>query len=163
MSDTVNDPTGAAHAQAAPTAAVAAPIHSSDCDPTIDAVSTDSKPRGKLRGRRRADAEGADAAAVTADSTVGGAAGTVAAARPVRSTRVANQIPVELLENVDLAKSISVLPSNYNFEIYKTIWRLREAKAKMVGLQFPEGLLMYACIISDILTRSEEEIIHQTR
>jgi 2-(3-amino-3-carboxypropyl)histidine synthase len=33
----------------------------------------------------------------------------------------------------------------------KTIWRLREAKTQHVALQFPEGLLMYACAISDIL------------
>ena len=33
----------------------------------------------------------------------------------------------------------------------KTVWRLREAQAKNVALQFPEGLLMYACIIADIL------------
>ena len=33
----------------------------------------------------------------------------------------------------------------------KTIWRIRTAGAKHVALQFPEGLLMYACAISDIL------------
>lgn len=33
----------------------------------------------------------------------------------------------------------------------KTIWRIRTAAAKHVALQFPEGLLMYACAISDIL------------
>jgi diphthamide biosynthesis enzyme Dph1/Dph2-like protein len=36
-------------------------------------------------------------------------------------------------------------------QIMKTVWRLREAKAHHVALQFPEGLLMYACAISDIL------------
>jgi 2-(3-amino-3-carboxypropyl)histidine synthase len=35
--------------------------------------------------------------------------------------------------------------------VKKTIWKLREAKAKKVALQFPEGLLMYACVISDIV------------
>jgi len=43
------------------------------------------------------------------------------------------------------------LPSNYNFEIPKTVWRLREKAAKRVALQFPEGLLVYSCLISDIL------------
>lgn len=33
----------------------------------------------------------------------------------------------------------------------KSVWRLRTAGAKRVALQFPEGLLMYACTISDIL------------
>jgi hypothetical protein len=46
-----------------------------------------------------------------------------------------------------------VLPSNYNFEIHKTIWRLRECKASKVALQFPEGLLMYACVIADIIEK----------
>lgn len=45
------------------------------------------------------------------------------------------------------------LPTNYNFEIYKSLWRIEEINAKTVALQFPEGLLMYACIISDILQR----------
>jgi hypothetical protein len=43
------------------------------------------------------------------------------------------------------------LPSNYNFEIPKTVWRLREKGSKRVALQFPEGLLVYSCLIADIL------------
>jgi len=43
------------------------------------------------------------------------------------------------------------LPQNYSFEIPKTIWRIRQANAKKVALQFPEGLLMFACIIADII------------
>ena len=43
------------------------------------------------------------------------------------------------------------LPSNYNFEIHKTVWRIQQEQAKVVGLQLPEGLQMYACIISDII------------
>ena len=35
----------------------------------------------------------------------------------------------------------------------QSVWRLREAKATRVALQFPEGLLVYACVISDILER----------
>jgi hypothetical protein len=31
------------------------------------------------------------------------------------------------------------------------VWRVKQAKAKTVALQFPEGLLMYATTISDIL------------
>ncbi len=67
------------------------------------------------------------------------------------------------------------LPSNYNFEIMKTLWRIRQVKASTgaqishidsvsirvisfsiintVALQFPEGLLMFACPIADILER----------
>lgn len=65
--------------------------------------------------------------------------------------RIATQIPRDILENADLNSSISVLPSNYNFEIHKTIWRVRQMEAKRVALQFPEGLLMFACAIADIV------------
>jgi 2-(3-amino-3-carboxypropyl)histidine synthase len=63
------------------------------------------------------------------------------------------QVPDDILHDVALNEAIAVLPSNYNFEIHKTIWRIRQAAAKCVALQFPEGLLMYACVIADILER----------
>lgn len=44
------------------------------------------------------------------------------------------------------------LPSNYNFEIKKTVWRVRQAGARRVALQFPEGLLLFACTIADIVS-----------
>ena len=47
----------------------------------------------------------------------------------------------------------AILPANYNFEIHKTLWRIRTEKATSVALQFPEGLLMYACTIADILIK----------
>jgi len=62
-----------------------------------------------------------------------------------------NQIPEDILQNVELQNAIQVLPKNYNFEIPKTIWRIRQAKAKNVALQFPEGLLMFSLAISDII------------
>lgn len=43
------------------------------------------------------------------------------------------------------------LPSNYRFEIDKCVKRIREKNAKRVALQFPEGLLMFAAPIADIL------------
>ncbi|KAM9320295.1 2-(3-amino-3-carboxypropyl)histidine synthase subunit 1 [Gastrophryne carolinensis] len=70
---------------------------------------------------------------------------------PVR--RVANQIPDEISQNPLLLAAISVLPQNYNFEIPKTIWRIHQASAKRVALQMPEGLLMFACTIADIIER----------
>lgn len=73
---------------------------------------------------------------------------------PSRSAATtASQIPKELLEDPALLSALKVLPANYNFEIPKTIWRLRQAKAEKVALQFPEGLQMFACIIADILER----------
>jgi 2-(3-amino-3-carboxypropyl)histidine synthase len=48
---------------------------------------------------------------------------------------------------------MSLLPSNYSFEIPKTIHRIRTLGAKKVALQMPEGLLLFATTISDILTQ----------
>ena len=36
-------------------------------------------------------------------------------------TRVINQIPDDILNDVKLAAAIEVLPSNYSFEIHKTV------------------------------------------
>lgn len=64
-------------------------------------------------------------------------------------------IPEDILNDRELAAAVSALPTNYSFEIHKTVWKLREADppAKKVALQFPEGLLMFACTIGDILER----------
>ncbi|KAG7470627.1 hypothetical protein MATL_G00115780 [Megalops atlanticus] len=70
--------------------------------------------------------------------------------------RVANQIPDEILNDPQLQEAISVLPKNYNFEIHKTVWRVKQAKAKRVALQLPEGLQMFACVIADIIERFTE-------
>lgn len=64
------------------------------------------------------------------------------------------RIPDELLNDPVLAKIIQdYLPSNYNFEIHKTIWRIRCLKAKTVALQMPEGLLRFATTLSEIFKR----------
>jgi hypothetical protein len=63
------------------------------------------------------------------------------------------QVPDEVVHDAALNEAASVLPSNYNFEIHKTVWRVRQEGAKCVALQFPEGLLMYACVIADIMER----------
>ena len=64
---------------------------------------------------------------------------------------VAHQIPEEILSDPQLNNAIQLLPSNYSFEIHKTIHHIRKNNAKMVALQMPEGLQMFACIISDII------------
>ncbi|EEB88186.1 hypothetical protein MPER_14116, partial [Moniliophthora perniciosa FA553] len=69
------------------------------------------------------------------------------------SVQIRNQIPQEILEDVELNEAIKLLPSNYSFEIHKTIWHIRKNESKMVGLQMPEGLQMFACVISDIIER----------
>ena len=64
-----------------------------------------------------------------------------------------NKIPEELLNDPELLVEIAGLPSNYNFEIAKTVWRIRCTESKRVALQFPEGLLLFACPIADIIER----------
>ena len=53
---------------------------------------------------------------------------------------IGNRIPAEILEDPKLIQDMQVLPSNYNFEIPKTIWRVKTLQAKRVALQLPEGL-----------------------
>lgn len=65
-------------------------------------------------------------------------------AKPIRKVfkgapRSTNKIPQALLDDPLLNEAVSVLPSNYNFEIHKTIWRARELAAKRIALQMPEG------------------------
>ena len=72
-------------------------------------------------------------------------------AKKVVKRSKANQVPAQVLEDPKLAAAIRALPSNYNFELHKTVWRVRQTQAKRVALQFPEGLLMFACTIADIL------------
>ncbi|UXI22709.1 Bardet-Biedl syndrome 1 protein-like [Sarcoptes scabiei] len=63
-----------------------------------------------------------------------------------------NQIPEEILKDPVLNQRIAqYLPENYNFEIYKTIWRIRKDCAKRICLQFPDGLFIFATSIVDVL------------
>lgn len=71
---------------------------------------------------------------------------------PRRTARSLNQVPPDILDDPVINAAIALLPPNYSFEIHKTIHRIRSAKANKVALQFPEGLLLFATTISDILT-----------
>ncbi|CAN6470578.1 unnamed protein product [Victoria cruziana] len=64
---------------------------------------------------------------------------------------VRQQVPDSILNDPALKAAMSHLPSNYNLEVPKCIWRIHQSGAKRVALQFPEGLLMYALVICDIL------------
>jgi hypothetical protein len=66
---------------------------------------------------------------------------------------VANQVPDAILNDSALNAAIKALPSNYSFEIHKTVHHVRKNNAKMVALQMPEGLQMFACAIADIIER----------
>ncbi|PCH41136.1 diphthamide synthesis protein [Wolfiporia cocos MD-104 SS10] len=73
--------------------------------------------------------------------------------RPGVTPSIANQIPPDILNDAQLNAAIKQLPSNYSFEIHKTIHHVRKNNAKMVALQMPEGLQMFACTIADIIER----------
>lgn len=65
-----------------------------------------------------------------------------------------SSIPADILQDPLLADAIAHnLPKNYEFEVHKTIWNIRKWDCKMVALQMPEGLLMWGCILSDIIER----------
>ncbi|KAI9066745.1 Diphthamide synthesis [Trametes sanguinea] len=73
--------------------------------------------------------------------------------KPGYTPTLANQIPPNILNDAQLNAAIKQLPSNYSFEIHKTIHHVRKNKAKMVALQMPEGLQMFACTIADIIEK----------
>ena len=63
----------------------------------------------------------------------------------------------DLKEDRLLSLSISKLPQNYNFEIYKSIYKIKEISNKKnkkprIALQFPDGLMCFSVLISDILS-----------
>ncbi|RSL71675.1 2-(3-amino-3-carboxypropyl)histidine synthase subunit 1 [Fusarium sp. AF-6] len=107
------------------------------------------QPKKRFVGRRAA----AEAAAKNGGAGASGESGAVQTAKPRRAPRLLNQVPKEILEDPNLKAAIALLPANYNFEIPKTIHRIRSSGAKRVALQLPEGLLLFATTISDILTQ----------
>jgi 2-(3-amino-3-carboxypropyl)histidine synthase len=66
---------------------------------------------------------------------------------------VRQQVPDAIASDPELQAAIAVLPPHYSFEVPKTVWRLAQARARRVALQLPEGLLMFALALSDILCR----------
>ncbi|KAH7343320.1 Diphthamide synthesis [Rhizoctonia solani] len=77
---------------------------------------------------------------------------------PPSSGIIAHQIPESILRDPLLQAAVDQLPRNYSFEIHKTIHHVRKNGAKMVALQMPEGLQMYACTIADIIERFTEAL-----
>ncbi|KAJ2340759.1 Diphthamide biosynthesis protein 1, partial [Coemansia sp. RSA 2618] len=109
------------------------------------------QPRRRFVGKSRAKQAGGPAAQIAIEDSLAVAKqkdGPQAAARQHES---ANQVPTEILEDARLNQAIGLLPNNYNFEIHKTVWQIRRLGATRVALQFPEGLMIFACTISDIL------------
>ncbi|KAK4190220.1 Diphthamide biosynthesis protein 1 [Podospora australis] len=109
------------------------------------------QPKKRFVGRRAA-AEAARSTSGNASSSIEDS-GAIQVAQPRRAPRMLNQVPPEILNDPELKSAIALLPANYSFEIPKTIHRIRSLQAKRVALQMPEGLLMFATTISDILTQ----------
>ncbi|POS78004.1 diphthamide biosynthesis protein 1 [Diaporthe helianthi] len=107
------------------------------------------QPKKRFVGRRTAAEASASKNGNGSGSTED--AGAVQVAQPRRAPRLLNQVPPEILNDPELKAAISLLPANYSFEIPKTIHRIRSLGAKKVALQMPEGLLLFATTISDIL------------
>ena len=70
--------------------------------------------------------------------------------KPLVQPRRANQIPDDILYDSVLNADIQKLPSNYRFEVHKCVWQIRKHNAQRVALQFPEGLMTFACLLSSI-------------
>lgn len=71
----------------------------------------------------------------------------------VINSRLLNQIPPEISEDSELIHAVSLLPSNYNFEVFKSVWQIRKHGAKRVALQLPEGLQIFATLLSKTFER----------
>ncbi|KAG0220979.1 Diphthamide biosynthesis protein 1 [Mortierella sp. GBA43] len=117
-------------------------------------LTASGKPKRRFVGKARKQQQQTDAASDPSieDSAVAirdASKSSGSSGRP----RVANQVPDEILNDAKLNLAIEQLPANYNFEIHKTVWSVRKAEARKVALQFPEGLLIFACTISDILEK----------
>jgi 2-(3-amino-3-carboxypropyl)histidine synthase len=78
---------------------------------------------------------------------------TKAPRRITRRRRNTNKAPV--VDPVLLEKTLreSNLPNAYSFEILKTIQRVVNLNATHIALQMPEGLLLYATVLSDVFQR----------
>lgn len=74
-------------------------------------------------------------------------------AQPRRVVKGRGVLPIPEATDPLLLAALTALPSNYNFEIPKTVWRIKQLGARRIALQFPEGFLVYAPVIADILRR----------
>lgn len=54
----------------------------------------------------------------------------------ILEARRKHQIPSDIAQNNDLLEAIKDLPSNYNFEVAKTIWHIKQNNCKRGFLIF---------------------------
>jgi len=101
--------------------------------------SAQTPPPRRFVGRQRRDRQTEKTAVVAHEGSE---------ARAAR--RLARLVPPEIADDPELKHAMEQLPKNYNFQVLKTVWRLKSSKARKVALQMPEGLLMFACVLADI-------------
>lgn len=78
--------------------------------------------------------------------------GSSSSSKPAPAAAPVSQIPADITNNATLNLAIaSLLPSNYSFEVHKTIWQIRKFNVQRVALQLPEGLAMWACALCDLI------------
>ena len=112
-----------------------------------------ARPRPRFTGLSAGPGSAGGSAAAPPAGGSGDATAIVPQKAPRPRRRFISQIPPSIADDPELQSALGALPSNYNFEVPKTIWRLQQLKASAVALQFPEGLLMFATTIADILER----------
>ncbi|KAK0290903.1 Diphthamide biosynthesis protein 1 [Friedmanniomyces endolithicus] len=129
------------------------PTVSADLNGDVEAI--EKKPRRKFIGRKAAEANAAARAAQSGGGGGGGIedSGAIQVAPRRRPGRALNNVPDDILHDVAINEAVALLPSNYSFELHKTIHRIRTSESQKIALQMPEGLLMFATNISDILTQ----------
>eukprot|EP00811_Abedinium_folium_P033581 NODE_6532_length_1663_cov_9.264323.p1 GENE.NODE_6532_length_1663_cov_9.264323~~NODE_6532_length_1663_cov_9.264323.p1 ORF type:complete len:441 (-),score=97.36 NODE_6532_length_1663_cov_9.264323:267-1589(-) len=75
-------------------------------------------------------------------------------ARGRRIARGAGSVPDEIANDPELKAAVAaLLPAAYDFEVPRTVQKLRQCGALRLGLQMPEGLQQYATDLGDILRR----------
>ncbi|EFW98746.1 diphthamide biosynthesis protein [Grosmannia clavigera kw1407] len=152
--ETTTEPTGMLDTEAAANTPAIAQNNSSQA-PTASAEKPALRQPKKRFVGRRAAAEAAAAATPRSSDAVSvedaGAVGAAPRPRARRPARLLNQVPAELLDDPALQAAVALLPVNYSFEVPKTIHRIRTLGARRVGLQMPEGLLLFATTVADIL------------
>ncbi|KXL48886.1 hypothetical protein M433DRAFT_62859 [Acidomyces richmondensis BFW] len=115
-----------------------------------DAKVVERKPKRRFVGRKAG--EGTANAGTSTEQNLE-ESGSIQVASRRRPPRALNNVPDDILHDAAINEAIALLPKNYNFEIHKTIHRIRSSGSKRVALQMPEGLLMFATTISDILSQ----------
>ncbi|KAF2768173.1 hypothetical protein EJ03DRAFT_134131 [Teratosphaeria nubilosa] len=130
----------------------------SNLGPEPEAIE-EKKPKRRFIGRKAAEAKAAARAEQNGTPSANlEDSGAIQVAQRKRPARALNNVPDEILSDPAINEAIALLPNNYNFELHKTIHRIRTSGAKKVALQMPEGLLLFATTISDILTQFCEGI-----